>query len=104
MKKILCVVGIGLVVGVAVYLLLNNKKKKECNVCTVHKKTEPKEEPIYEEVKTSAIGSMYERHGEAANLMKETVETIRETVKISEDTNKEIDEVSAELDKMLSED
>ena len=100
MKKILCVVGIGLVASVAVYLLWNNKNKKDCDVCTAHK--EP--EPTYEEIKDSAFGSMYERHGEAASLMKENIETIRENVKISENANREIDEVSAELDKMLSED
>ena len=42
MKKVLCVVGIGLAAGVAVYLLLNNKK--ECDVCTDYKEPKNKEE------------------------------------------------------------
>lgn len=61
------------------------------------------EEPIYENIKSSAIGSMYSRHEDAANIMRDSVEAIHENVKVSANINNEIDEISAELDKLLSE-
>ena len=62
------------------------------------------DEPVYEDVKSSVIGSMYSRHEGAATVMKDSVDTIRENIKVSEKTNDEIDEISSELDKMISED
>lgn len=113
MKKILYIVGAGLIVGAVattVVCLLNNKKKKECNKESVAADNESlaqdiitRDEPVYEDVKSSAIGSMYSRHEDAATIMSDSVKAIREKVKISEDTNDEIDDVSAELDEMLSE-
>lgn len=119
MKKVLEVIGVSLIVGVAACLLLNNKKKKEHNVSADSKESEngfandislaksefsQDDEPRYEEVKNSAIGDMYARHEDAASIIKESVDAIRENVIISEDTNNDIDQVSAELDKMLGED
>lgn len=120
MKKVLGVIGISLIVGVAAYLLLYNKKKEEHNVSADSKKSENQkgftndisltkseisqdDEPGYEEVKSSAIGDMYARHEGAACIIKESVNAIRENVIISEDTNNDIDQVSTELDKMLGE-
>lgn len=123
MKKVFYFVGAGLVIGavaaIAVYLL-NSKKKKECELShdskdsgedrnpvdkeTLTEVTIAQDEPVYEEVKSSTIESMYSRHKGAATVMSDSVENIRENAKISMDTNDEIDAVSAELDKMLSED
>lgn len=121
MKKALCTVGVGLIISgtvMAIYLL--NSKKKEYNERPESIEPEKKqfrmedmflkmavstqEEPIYEDVKSSAIGSIYSRHEDAATIIRDSVETIRENVKVSTSVNNEIDELSAELDKMLSED
>lgn len=122
MKKVLYVVGAGLVVGAVAATLyyMNNKKKKASEEACGHKKFDDKfetensesskdiiiaqDEPVYEDVKSSAIGSMYSRHEDAANVMSDSVDAIRENIKVSEDTNAEIDDISAELDKMISED
>lgn len=120
MKQALCIVGAGLIIGgaaVAIYLL-NNKKKHDA--CLEHKEQEKmqavvadaplkevasiQEEPVYEDVKSSVIESMYSRHEGAAAILRDSVDTIRENLKVPETTNNEIDEVSDELDKMLSED
>lgn len=121
MKKGLCIVGaVGLIIGAAIAICLLNNKRKEHDAYPEYKEPEKKqvpvadepltkaapvqEEPIYEDAKSSAIGSMYYRHEGAATIIRNSVETIRENVNVSENTNNEIDEVSAELDKMLSED
>lgn len=62
------------------------------------------DEPVYEDAKSSAIGSMYSRHEAAATIMSDSVDAIRENIKVSERTNDEIDDISAELDRMISED
>ncbi|OUQ25676.1 MULTISPECIES: hypothetical protein [Massilimicrobiota] len=118
MKKVLYVVGAGLVVGAVAATLycMNNKKKKVSEETCEHKKFDDKfetensesskdiiiaqDEPVYEDVKRS----MYSRHEGAATVMKDSVDTIRENIKVSEKTNDEIDEISSELDKMISED
>lgn len=118
MKKVLYVVGAGLVVGAVAATLycMNNKKKKVSEEAYEHKKFDDKfetensesskdiiiaqDEPVYEDVKRS----MYSRHEGAATVMKDSVDTIRENIKVSEKTNDEIDEISSELDKMISED
>jgi len=123
MKKVYYIVGAGLVVGTvaatAVYLL-SSKKKKECG--SSHDYKDPSEErasadnessteftitqdePVYEYVKSSAIGSIYSGHKGAATIMSDSIEKIGKNIKVSESTNDEIDGVSAELDRMLSED
>lgn len=100
---------------------MNNKKKKNVSEETCeyknfdHKVEEEndesstdviiaQDEPVYEDVKSSAIGSMYSRHEGAATVMSDSVDVIRENIKVSEDTNDEIDDISAELDRMISED
>lgn len=122
MKKVLYVVGAGLVVGAVAATLywMNNKKKKASEEACEHKKFDDKfetensesskdviiaqDEPVYEDVKSSAIGSMYSRHEGAATVMRDSVDAIRENNKVSENTNDEIDDISAELDRMISED
>lgn len=123
MKKVLYVVGVGLVVGAVAttFYFWNNKKKKNASeeACEYKnsddKMEEEKEEsstnviiaqdePVYEDVKSSAIGSMYSRHEGAATIMHDSVDAIRENIKVSESTSDELDDISAELDKMISED
>ncbi len=121
MKKELCMVGVGLIIGgaaMAIYLLSSRRKEYDKNTeCKEPDKKQspvedmpltkiaaPQEEPIYENIKSSVIGNMYSRHEDAATVMKDSVQAIRENVKVSTYTNNEIDGVSAELDKLLSED
>ena len=122
MKKVLYVVGTGLVVGAvaATFYFWNNKRKKASEKACEYKDindmvTEEKDafstdgiitqdEPVYEDAKSSAIGSMYSRHEGAANVMSDSVDAIHENIKVSERTNDEIDDISAELDRMMSED
>lgn len=122
MKKVLYVVEAGLVVGAVAATLywMNNKKKKASEEACEHKKFDDKfetensesskdviiaqDEPVYEDVKSFAIGSMYSRHEGAATVMRDSVDAIRENIKVSENTNDEIDDISAELDRMINED
>lgn len=123
MKKVLYVVGAGLIVSAVAttFYFLNNKKKKNasekaCDYNTLDDKVEQENgesstdviiahnEPVYEDIKSSAIGSMYSRHEGAAIVMSDSVDTIRENIKVSEETNDEIDDISAELDRMIRED
>lgn len=95
MKKVFYFIGAGLVISdiaaTAVYLL-NSKKNKDCessNDCkvpseertplgkeTLTEVTITQYEPVYEDVKSSVIGSMYSRHEGAAAIMSDSVETI----------------------------
>lgn len=120
MKKVLYVVGAGLVIGaVAATFYFGNKKKasekayeyKNFNDKVEEEKDESstdviiaQDEPVYEDAKSSAIGSMYSRHEGAAAILSDSVDAIRENIKVSESTNDEIDDISAELDRMISED
>lgn len=114
MKKVLYVVGAGLVVGAVAATLycMNNKKKKVSEEACEHKKFDDKFETENSESSKDIIiaqdedvkRSMYSRHEGAATVMKDSVDTIRENIKVSEKTNDEIDEISSELDKMISED
>lgn len=107
MKKALYIIGAGLIISSAAAIYLLNKNKKEqspVDDATLATVVPNQEEPVYEDVKSSAIGNMYSRQEGAATIIRNSVEAIRENVKVSENTNNEIDEVSAELDKMLSED
>lgn len=122
MKKVLYVVGAGLVAGAVAtifYFWVDKKKKvsekvdecKNFNDKVEEEKDESssdviitQDEPVYEDVKSSSIGSMYSRHEDAATIMSDSVYAIRENIKVSESTNDEIDDVSAELDRMISED
>lgn len=120
MKKVLYVVGAGLVVGAiaAAFYFGNNKNKKAsekaCEYQNFNDKVEKDEsstdviiatdEPVYEDVKGSSIGSIYSRHEGAAAIVRNSVDAIRENIKVSESTSDEIDDISAELDKMISED
>ena len=109
-------VGVGLVVGAmaTAFYLLNNKKTKESKTSHNYKDTDgkdapedqesltevaiTKDEPVYENVKSSAVENMHFRHKSAATIMSD------ENIKVSENTNNEINEISDELDKMISED
>lgn len=122
MKKVLYVIGVGLVVGAvaAIFYFWNNKKKKAFKeVCenknfndnVEEENDEPstdiiiaQDESVYEEAKSSAIGRIHSRHKGVAIIMSDSVDAIRENIKVSESTSDEIDDISVELDRMISED
>lgn len=122
MKKVLYIVGVGVVVGAVVvtFYFLNKKKKNASEeVCEYNNfdgqfegengesSTDviiARNESVYEDVKSSATRSMYSRHKGAVTIMSDSVDEIRENIKMSEGTNNEIDDISDELDRMISED
>lgn len=121
MKKIFYFIGVGLVIGgiVVSTMYLLNSKKKDRDLNHDYKATDEertavdkvdltevsnvKDDLVYEEVKISAIGSMYSRHEDVAAIMSDSVEIILENVKLSDEINDEINAVSSELDKVLKE-
>ncbi|MCI7503987.1 MAG: hypothetical protein MSA76_10125 [Clostridium sp.] len=109
MKKVLYIIGMCLIVGgiaVAICLLHNRKKKAHDMYQNCEEPEREKSsltEPVYDDVKSLSIGSMYLRHDGAATIIRDSIETIRENVEVSENTNNDIDKVSVELDKMMNE-
>lgn len=121
MKMVLHLVEVGLIIcGIAAAIyLLSNKKKKQNDMHNDCKEPENEEysadnAPLaaasatqdefgFEDDKSSAIENMYFRHMDAANAMKDSIETIHENLEVSETANDVIDNISSELDKMLSE-
>lgn len=120
MKKVLGIIGIGLIAGAAVYVLLNKTEKTKNNINTRPEKTSEDflsdntvsiinrndthdENNGFEDVKASAVGTMYTRHKEASNIIKESVDIICSRSEISADENRDLDQLSDELDKLLSE-
>lgn len=120
MKKILEIIGIGLIAGAAVYVLLNKTEKTKNNINTrpeetpedfssdntvsiINRNDTHGENAGFEDVKASAVGTMYTRHEEASNIMKEAVDIICSRSEISEDENRDLDQISDELDELLRE-
>lgn len=118
MKKAVYIVGAGLVIGGAATIYMLNKKRTTHTMNNVYPesettsekeeslaKTEPKQQQAeYGDIKNQAVGNMYTRHTDAAEVVKSSVEAIRENTKTSKKTNNDVDAISAELDDMLSED
>lgn len=118
MKKAVYIIGAGLVIGGAAAIYLLSKKDTSHTIdnfspeseATSEKeeslaKPEPKQQQAeYGNIKSQAVGSMYTRHTDAADIVKSSVEAIHENIKTSEKTNNNIDAILAELDDMLSED
>lgn len=116
MKKMLGIIGIGLITGAAIYLLINKKEKTKNNINTqpedfssdntvsmVNKSDTHVENGAFEDVKASTVGTMYNRHKEASNIMKEAVDMIDSRLEISSDENRDLDQISDELDELLRE-
>lgn len=117
MKKVGYIVGAGLVIGgaAAIYVLNRKRTAREENVFyrdseketsaegeEALTETAPKQqETTYGDAKSQAVGNMYTRHTDAAEVMKNSVDTICENTKTSEKTNYEIDAISAELDEIM---
>lgn len=120
MKKILGIIGIGLITGVTVYALLSKTKKTKVNINIRHEKNPGdvssantvsiinrndihSEHDGLEDVKDSAVGTMSARHKEASNIIKDAVDIISSKTEIPADENRDLDQLSDELDKLLNE-
>lgn len=117
MKKVLGVIGIGLVTGAAFYFLFNKKVKKKNNikthfdnfssdntVSTINQNDIHVVNTNFENIKASTIENIHTRHEEASNIIKESVDIISSRAEISEDENRDLDKISDELDELLRED
>lgn len=116
MKKVLGIIGIGLIAGTAVSFLLNKKENRKNNintpledfssdntVPTINKNDIHVENAGFEDIKASAVRNMYTRHEEASKIMKESVDIICSRTEITEDENSDLDKISDELDELLRE-
>lgn len=117
MKKLLGIIGIGLVAGLSFSFFLNKKEKKKNNINThlddfsqdntvsvVKQNDNHVDNTEFEYVKASSIGNVYSRHEEASKIMKEAVDIICSRMEIFEDENSDLNKISDELDELLRED
>ena len=117
MKKLLGIIGIGLVAGLLFSFFLNKKEKKKNNINThlddfsqdntvsvVKQNDNHVDNTEFEYVKASSIGNVYSRHEEASKIMKEAVDIICSRTEIFEDENSDLNKISDELDELLRED
>lgn len=117
MKKLLGIIGIGLVAGLLFSFFLNKKEKKKNNINThiddfsqdntvsiVKQNDNHVDNTGFEYVKASSIGNMYTRHEEASKIMNEAVDIICSRTEIFEDENSDLNKISDELDELLRED
>lgn len=113
MKKVLGLIGVVLIIGSAIYMLFNKKKKNintssednslDDTVSIINQNDTYAENTGFEDVKASAVGTIYTRHEEASNIMKEAVDIICSRSEISEDENCDLDQIFNELDELLRE-
>ena len=116
MKKVLGIIGIGVLGGVVIYELLNkkeNKKKytesysdnvsKEKNIAIITQEDIKFENEDLEEFKTSVAESIYIRHEDALKNIKETVEKIYQSTEIYEDNKNDLNQISDQLDELIRE-
>ena len=117
MKKVLGIIGIGLVAGAAFSFLFNKKEKRKNNIntsikdfssdntiSTINQNDIHVENAVFEDVKSLAVRNLYARHEEASKIMKESVDIICSRTEISEDENSDLGQISDELDELLRED
>lgn len=115
MKKILGLLTVGVVAGAIVYVYINdNKVKKTKDISSDTTKIEPVDTKIesndltanqnLDRVKSSTTEIISDRHKEAAEAMKDAVETIYKRSEVSSEEKRDLDKISDELDVLLSED
>lgn len=116
MKKMVGIIGVGLVVGVAVYVVWNANKKAKAD--DVSKKTNKKEyiddiplkngfgnTSVNEEefiiVKSNSAEEIATRHEVAEEIIKDAVDIICKRSEVPENENEELERISDELDELL---
>ena len=120
MKKTLEIMGTVLIACALVYVLLGKKETKKNKINTRTKKSSkdfPSDNNVsimnrndkhdenfdFDHLKASAVETMYSRHEEASNIIREAVDIICSRTEIAADENDDLDNLSDELDKLLSE-
>lgn len=119
MNKLFGILGLGIVAGAVAYMLLNKDKNDErgCTDDTSPKSETQnssdtkysKSETIYNErtefenAKASATGTMYTRHKEASDIIREAVSNICTNSEVFEKEDRDLDTLSEELENLLDE-
>lgn len=116
MKKIWAIIGLGVAVGAAAYVIWEKaaKVKNDAENTPDEKVTQTSKEntvqPVAadgvdgtDEARNMAANSMSERHEEAAQIMRDAVDMIYRRSEVSEDETAELDRISRELDNLLNE-
>lgn len=116
MKKIWAIIGLGVAVGAAAYVIWEKSAKVENDVANIPDKKvtqTAKENTVQpaatdgvdgtDEARNMAANSMAERHEEAAQIMRDAVDMIYRRSEVSEDETAELNRISRELDNLLNE-
>lgn len=120
MKKVLGIIGAGLLAGAVAYIILN--KTNESTVGTVTKSEKKSEnaspdsynatiikedihndDTEYSDIKENFVDTVSERHKQASKIIRDTVETIYTRSEVYEDDSRELKRISDELDELLKE-
>lgn len=120
MKKVLGIIGAGLLAGAIAYIILN--KTNESTVGTVTKSEKKSEnaspdsynatiikedihndDTEYSDIKENFVDTVSERHKQASKIIRDTVETIYTRSEVYEDDSRELKRISDELDELLKE-
>lgn len=120
MKKVLGIIGAGLLAGAVAYIILN--KTNESTVGTVTKSEKKSEnaspdsynatiikedihndDTEYSDIKENFVDTVSERHKQASKIIKDAVETIYTRSEVYEDDSRELERISDELDELLKE-
>lgn len=111
MKKTFAILGVGFVAGAVAFAIWHKKKMVDTSTTTAEKEN-PGSEIVNkvasvndaDNAKNTAASVMTERHEEAAQIMKDTVDIICKNSEVSENEGNELEQISTELDELLSED
>ena len=119
MKKILVIIGIGLVSGTVLSLILNKKDKLKNNVNKISSDIPLKNNNLiinkntntnydsdndFNEFKNSVVDNISKRHEYAANIMRESIDNINRNTEDFMNCDSDLDKISDELDTLLRED
>lgn len=111
MKKTFAILGVGFVAGAVAFAVWHKKKMVETSTTTNSEKENSGSESVNNSsvndadlAKKTAASVMTERHEEAAQIMKDTVDIICKNSEVSENEGNELEQISSELDELLSED
>lgn len=109
------ITGYGLLIGTGVYLvikyvnknLINNKNKSMSNGKTLidikQKDMKNYDEIDLDTIKMQSANSMYNRHKEAAKVVKDSIEKINENIDLPSEHEKEFNDIFKELDNLSEE-
>ena len=119
MKKVLGIIGAGLLAGAVAYIILNKTNESTAAKPTKFEKDFENtshdshnamikedihnEDTEYSDIKESFVNIVSERHKQASKIIKDTVENIYTSSKVYEDDSRELKRISDELDELLKE-